>query len=298
MQKKIFIIIIFLILLTTLITIILSIKFNDMKNKLYSPLINASYIANYNNKSEYYGKIITNYSCPNNPGVNSWKIFYATEDNIYLIADNYISYDYCPSSLTQTITRNSEFSLSMNNIIKDYNGTANITNKKLQNLNSSYFDTLSIYSSSNNNIKAVAYMLDTQIWNGFSGEKAEYAIGGPSLEMFLKSYNQKYNVDFQAKSDELGYRISINGGLNWLSSTSCILNTDDTLYINSSSNEAYRMWLSSPSCWSSSCVMCISYTGSIELDNFDSSLQGFRPLVCLKSNVCLEKQDNETYMLK
>lgn len=298
MQRKIFIIIIFLILFAILGTI-LSIKFNNTKdNQLYSPVINASYIANYNNKSEYYGKIVTNYSCPNNSAINSWKIFYATEDNIYLIADDYISYYYCPSSLTQTITKNSEFSLSMNDVIRDYDGSTNITNKKIQKLNSSYFDTLSIYSSSNNNIKAVAYMLDTQIWNGFSGEKAEYAIGGPSLEMFLKSYNQKYNVDFQVKSNELGYRISLNGGLNWDASTTPILNTNDSLYIKPSSNKAYRMWLSSPSCWSSSCVMCVSYTGSIELDNFDSSLQGFRPLVCLNSNVCLEKQNDGTYLIK
>ena len=45
------------------------------------------------------------------------------------------------------------------------------------------------------NMGAVAYMLDTNVWSTFtdSAGKAEYAIGGPTLDLFCASYNQKYS---------------------------------------------------------------------------------------------------------
>ena len=51
------------------------------------------------------------------------KIFYSDGTNIYLIADNYIKYDACPNSATQTIYINSDYKLAMDNVIKDYNGS-------------------------------------------------------------------------------------------------------------------------------------------------------------------------------
>ena len=41
--------------------------------------ITAVTIANADNKSEYYGKIVTGYDCTNNAGVNAWKIFKSIE---------------------------------------------------------------------------------------------------------------------------------------------------------------------------------------------------------------------------
>ena len=77
--------------------------------------------------------------------------------------------------------------------MSDYTGSVSI-DVNLQKLNSKYFKYLSDNSttSTNDNMKAVAYMLDTKAWEAFKGEKAEYAIGGPTSEIFIKSYNQKY----------------------------------------------------------------------------------------------------------
>lgn len=35
-------------------------------------------------------------------------------------------------------------------------------------------------------MQAVAYMLDTEVWSVYKGEKADYAIGGPTIEMVMK----------------------------------------------------------------------------------------------------------------
>ncbi len=171
---------------------------------------------------KYYGAIVKGYECENSAGVENWKIFYADENNIYLIAADYIHKDYCPGSANQSIYENdTPYKLSMQNVIKDYKGSEDIKESKIQSLNKSYFDYLKAngnQQSTNDNMKAVAYMLDTEVWSVYKGEKAEYAIGGPTLEMLFNSYNQKYktNNKYQARViDKKGYELSYDGGTNW-----------------------------------------------------------------------------------
>ena len=71
--------------------------------------ITAADIARSSDKSEYYGATVTGYTCENSAGVNAWKILYADENNIYLITDDYIHYDYVPQSATQTIHKTSDY---------------------------------------------------------------------------------------------------------------------------------------------------------------------------------------------
>ena len=54
--------------------------------------------------STYYGKYVTNYECDGNGGINlsenqlgTWQIFYADDENIYLIASNIIEKNYIPT---------------------------------------------------------------------------------------------------------------------------------------------------------------------------------------------------------
>lgn len=248
--------------------------------------IKAKNIAKSKNKSEYYGKVVTGYDCPNNNAIDEWKIFYADRKNIYLIASNYISLEFYPTSKTQSISQNPIGEPSIENVVNDYNGASSVSDE-LRKLNSSYYN-MNTYSD-RYNIKAVAYMQDTSIWNIYAGEKAEYAIGSPSLEMLLVSYNQKYGTDYQAKSDEIGYRISKDGGENWDSYLSNVLNVKDSLYVLEKD-----ILLSSPSCYSVNNLMVINKYGGIG----GSSNAEFRPIVCLKSDVELEKQENNTYRIK
>ena len=91
------------------------------------------------------GKEVTGYECTNAAGVNKWLIFYADENNIYLIADDYIHKDYCPNSATQSIKDNENgYKLSMNNVINDYEGAASITNSTIKALNNDYFELVKI----------------------------------------------------------------------------------------------------------------------------------------------------------
>ena len=57
-------------------------------------------------------------------------------------------------------------------------------------------------------------MLDTDIWNPiYKNEYAEYAIGGPTLEMFCASYKDTHKnkyIEYTADSDRL--RSKMAGG--------------------------------------------------------------------------------------
>ncbi len=265
-------------------------------------IVMASDIANSQDKSQYYGATVTGYNCTNSAGVNAWKIFYADKNNIYLITDDYIHYNDCPASVTQAIYKNSNYKLSMNNVIKDYsNGSDHITDSKIQNLNKSYFDllTTSHTASSNNNMKAVAYMLDTSVWSAFMGEKAEYAIGGATVEMLMKSYSEKYKVDYRARAkDAVGYELSTDGGENWTNHYYEIIDANDSLYVISDMSKANGMWLASPSMNNTNYVLSVYSNGSVDHYNYYYNSYGFRPLVCLSSEVQLEKKEDGSYQIK
>ncbi len=184
--------------------------------------------------TEFYGKTV-NYTSTNSTGVTKWRIFYAgkiddgdgsEQGHIYLIADDYISKDNAPEKDGQKLTGddgayNLYFSDELLNCYSS--GASGIyNNQKVRNLLKQYFD----YSpdsypnreSTNNNIKAVAYMLDTEIWSakyGDGGKNAEYAIGGPTLEMFVKSYNETHSENSISceVTGKNGYTFSTGDGL-------------------------------------------------------------------------------------
>ena len=261
--------------------------------------ITADVIASSEDKSEFYGAIINGYTCENSAGVNNWKIFYADENNIYIIADDYINKNYCPSSENyEIIARDNEYKLSMSNVINDYKGSQDITDERIKKLNNDYFNVKG-YSSTNNNMKAVAYMLDTGVWSVFAGDKAEFAIGGPTIEMLISSYSQKYDVNYKTQaSNEKGYQVSKDGGLLWdNNSTVGMIKRDDTLYIASSS-KAPIMWIASPAEDDGDRIMVVNSNTQVSETTYYNRNNGFRPLVCLKSDVELEKNDDGSYTIK
>ena len=59
------------------------------------PIITAKNVTE--NPNKYYGVEVREYIC-NSKGVSKWRIFHADNSNIYLIADDYISNEYVPTS--------------------------------------------------------------------------------------------------------------------------------------------------------------------------------------------------------
>ena len=276
--------------------------------------INANTIASATDTEKannYYGKSV-NYTSAN--GVTGWKIFYADTNNIYLIADDYVKVAKLPKGTNEAgqsvgsapANTNSSYpkAAPFDNIFDAYStGAARITTNTIKKLNKSFFIDKQYTgvenSTVNPNMKAVAYMLDTTAWSTFKDNnednngKADYAIGGPTIEMLMKSYSQKHNVQYkaEAKNDtgHEGYKISKDNGENWSSDYTDMLSTSDSLYVLPTSNGANAMWLASPSAYHAGNVMCVYCNGYVGNYSYDFSSFGFRPLVCLKSNVQLQE---------
>ena len=275
--------------------------------------ISAKNIADMDDKTNIYGAKVTGYTLPSGTTTDvGWKIFYADNSNIYLIADNYVERTNLPGSTGGTTSHqpndgNSSYARTayFSNILNDYvTGSARITDNKLKALNNDYFNTKG-FTSTNSNMKSVAYMMDTTAWNSkFKGNKAEYAIGGPTVELLFKSYNGKYGTTYESQAIEssdktnTGYQIRKTSKDTWANYVSSMLTTNDSLYVITKTSDALAYWLASPSAASTNYVMYVSCDGDVSYDGYRSNSNGFRPLVCLQSNVTLEKVSDTEYAIQ
>ena len=249
-----------------------------------TPIMTAEDIAQEiaSSPDKYYGKTVTGYEAEYG-NVVGWKIFYAGNEfssdgsyHVYLIADNYIPRENIPQSSGGHSLNAGNYPRAayFTNILNDYSGSSSIKNAQIKKLNNDYFT--KNYSSTNNNMRAVAYMLDTNVWSVYAGEDAQYAVGGPSIEMVMKSYSQKHGVDYRAQaSGATGYQISNNGGSSW--ETSVILSTSDSLYVITSKSNAYGYWVASPSAFGTNCVMFVNGNDGVGSSIYDISSWRFPP---------------------
>ena len=137
-------------------------------------------------------------------------------------------------------------------------------------------------------MKATAYLLDTEIWKGFKNStKAKYAIGAPTLDMFVASYNTRFKKQIELISQETGYKI----GFKDEDTYDTYLNTYDYLLHKYGDGKAECMWLASPSADGSIYLMNVYCSGLVFYYSYGHSILGVRPLVCLESGVSLEKQE-------
>lgn len=262
------------------------------------------------NANTYFGWDVINYTETLDSSLNymKWQLFYAgamdgeLEDRIYLISKEYVKNTDLPAKNGATpIAGNTVYkarfgSDGSSGIIPQYTGTESIATN-MQKYNSDYFKD---YTSANINMKAVAYMLDTTIWESFaigSQEYAEWAIGGPTVELLFKSYNKYAGTiyEYDAVSAN-GYKVRKKSSNNFdYSITNAITNdtsTVDSPYsVSNIGSQANRYWLASPCSLTASTLMSVAENGQVGFTDFNDSNgnAGFRPVVLLKSNYTLEK---------
>ena len=235
-----------------------------------------------------YGKVVTNYK-----DGHTWEIFYADNTNVYLITRDDVGHQ--------------SLSISGYNGTGDFDGSASFKTKypaiQAGWLNKTYTPAASgagtvNYTSTNLNMKATEYLLDSSVWNRtYKTEKADWAIGGPTLEMFVASYNKKY-IDKAVKIDTpSGTGYTYNDALyqdNSLPSNDSV--TSGTAQSNIY-NHGYSYWLACPSNNYSSGVRYVDYRGAcVNNDSYSPSL-GVRPVVCLNSGVTLTRKTDGTFTI-
>ena len=252
--------------------------------------VNSAYIASFGKKVSGY----TGYTAYN---VNDeWRLFYADSDNAYLIKNSIGSMALNDSSMTG-------FGEDMTSI--DY-ALGRALNPKYTAIGN--WALKSDGKNINNNIKAVAALLDTRStsrWNSYKTNDANWAIGAPTVEMFIASYNATHTATaiaaYKASKEEFaeesltetqidsivesatstGYKVKKTADSEFAYYTTDLGKSstlDQAIYCN----ESYQWWLVSPNAHDKNREMLVSYFSSGALGNeYYGNSFGVRPLVCV-----------------
>ena len=262
--------------------------------------------------AKYYGLKVTDYTSQN--GQNDWRIFYSdwkeksieqntnnpTDTHIFLIAGDYINTTETNRINSATGMTTSKYSAYWaRNSVPAFQTVDSTTLTRFK-------ATEYTLQSGINNSKCVSTLLNDNNWSSYkdSGNKAEKAIGSPTVEMWMDSWNARY----PKSSDQVYRRASTSTSYpGYYVGTS----SDPTgLYsINNSAKEGYNnklyypqtssyngtngYWLASPSARGSSYVLRVDYNGYVSDSSYNYSNLGVRPVVSLNSGITVNAEDVE-----
>ena len=134
------------------------------------------------NPQAYYGKKVTNYKASDGD-TNTYRIFYVDKDNDFKDGYNTI---YLKADFSGSVSCSTSYDASQT-LIKRMNPLWATKGNTVE------AETTTI---SNPNEQAAAWLCDPSKWTAYCDtDKANYAIGGPSVEMYVKSYNQTHGDD-------------------------------------------------------------------------------------------------------
>ncbi len=248
---------------------------------------------------------------------DDWKIFYDNGTNIFIIAADYvpntkISTVAGRAGMTQSDTYNNYWDSDPSELDTNYNPDI----LELFSIENKY--ALTSYTNS----YCVSKLLSTNYWDDFKNTTyADYAVGGPTLEMWCASWNAyltaKPNSDFKemtaGSTDNYGYYVSsgsmadkpylyMTGTQSSLNSTQIsTLESNYSLYFPYTPivSSCHGYWLASPAAGGGYCLMRVDCDGLVTFNYRNSDYLGLRPVVSLKSNVSATyDSDNHIYHLK
>ena len=194
---------------------------------------------------------------------NVWRLFYQDSNYTYLITDECVG-SYMPSDYYGEYTSGADVSTIG------------------QKLNPMLLETGNFFTSSNTNenILATAWLTDPNKWTEFKNEDAVFAIGSPTVELYVKSFNATAGTN-GANEILLGvgsYGYTENTTVGQLQTT-----YNNGIYNKSESTD---WWLASPS-YNDSNYEFFVYGGYGYFDDYyvNSYSYAVRPLVCIPTSV-------------
>ena len=222
---------------------------------------------------------------------NDWRIFFDDGEHVFIIAADYVpnTSSYLNNTGTQMAT-SSTYCLYWTEA-----PTAQTVNSSTLSLVRQSWTDYSTYS----NARCVSTLLNIDNWDGFvNSDYAECAIGGPTLEMWVASWNAKGYTHLYTNTNANGY---YTGNTENTTATSYVLSSDrgynDDLYFPHKGilNNCYGYWLASPSADYTIRLKYIRCSSEVLGDNHDNIGCGVRPLVCLNSNITATKDEENIW---
>ena len=232
------------------------------------------------NKNTYYGAVAQNYT----KGGLTYRIFYVDTDNKFGDGANtiYLKADYKTST---TLSDHISY-VPEGNDLAVYKNMNPLWAAKRGNAKSEWKE----------NERAAAWLCSPSQWTDYlDSTKATYAIGGPSAEMYVASYNDvphtkgnyKLGATYRATSCP-GYIYTLNGKQSTISNSDYYTgdNTLDNQGYNNMYSKSSYWWLASPSSGGSYIVCSVNYS-NLSNNNY-SNTYGVGPLVSLPSTFTVE----------
>ena len=240
------------------------------------------------NPQAYYGKKVTNYKASDSD-TNTYRIFYVDKDNYFKDGYNTI---YLKADYTGGVSCSTSYDASQTLI------------KRMNPLWATKGNTVAAETTtiSNQNEQAAAWLCDPSKWTAYCDtDKANYAIGGPSVEMYVKSYNQTHGdnaLGCQYQTNNVpGYIYKVentiqNDGYNTNSDTLDYSMKYKSMYCGKNGNRKGFWWLASPSA-AGPIAVCTVRSGALSCLRYDSygDSVGVSPLVSLKSGFIPEVEE-------
>ena len=236
----------------------------------------------------YFGKTV-NYSAD---GLSDWKIFYADSSNIFLVKSDYLSKEKIPAAT----------GMSSTGTIQAYWTTAPAAQTVTSAVKSSFkWDLWTDYSTKEIG-RCVSTLLNTGNWTGLVNTTyADYAIGSPTLEMWIASWNARYPGDtlYCNNVGERGYYVGTTSSPTTPYITSSEMKDregygNDLYYLYPSLSGVkhegvYGYWLASPAEANdyTNYIMRVDCYGNISCNAFTADICALRPVVRLKNTTTL-----------
>ena len=244
----------------------------------------------------YYGLKVTNYTSKN--GQNDWRIFYSDGEHIFLITGDYINTEETNRISTSTGMTTSKYSAYWNSVpaFQTVNSATltrfKATEYKLQ--------------SGIDNSKCVSTLLNDNNWSRYkdSENKAEKAIGSPTVEMWIDSWNERYPKDklyrkASTSTSNPGYYVGTSPDPSTTSISGDTMKVKEgysnKLYYPHTAmyNETQGYWLASPTAFHGNMMIELFYNGDVSHDSYYNNALGVRPVVSLNSGITVNAEEVE-----
>lgn len=258
--------------------------------------------------NDFYGKLVENYNVRFNDDQTNgdhWRIFYADDSNIYLVADDFANYKYMPNGKNGAALSGEGLPYSVHSGLSvarsNYNSMGDMGTK----IFNKWFPKGTDLGNSDTG-KCMALLFDTSIWTPALGDDkfAEYVVGTVSTEVYCMSYKdthpQRYVMCGAPPVSSMYYvKWSDDNDVytNCLRHDNMLQNEYNGIYVKTGA-KATNWWLGPAGVGPGDCMMYVTNAGNFHYDyRFNTNNAGVRPVVCLKSGVQLKKQANGNYRI-
>ncbi len=207
--------------------------------------------------TDKYGQKVSNYTVTTDEFTTGvWRLFFQDNNYTYLITDecvgNYNANDHYNRYQT--------------------GADVSIVGQKLNPM----ISTLFTENNTNENIRAIAWLTDQEIWSSYEDNNAVFALASPTLELFAASYNNRSN-----KSTILEVSFDGSYGYDFTGNTEISVEENYGIYNKSQQN---AWWIASPYRTNDDICELAGHYRMIQQQQLDYTM-GIRPVIGIPTSI-------------